>query len=39
MTSASGVEQVICLIERTESDWVEKRFDAVRFVPLLAGVE
>jgi len=39
MISAGGAEQVICLIERTESGWVEKRFDAVRFVPLLAGVE
>ncbi|AJP48905.1 protein-L-isoaspartate O-methyltransferase [Rugosibacter aromaticivorans] len=34
-----GAEQVICLIERTESGWIETRFDAVRFVPLLAGVE
>lgn len=39
MISAGGAEQVICLIERAESGWVEKRFDAVRFVPLLAGVE
>lgn len=34
-----GTEQVICLIEHTESGFVETRFDAVRFVPLLAGVE
>jgi protein-L-isoaspartate(D-aspartate) O-methyltransferase len=33
-----GVEQVISLIERAESGWVETRFDAVRFVPLLPGV-
>jgi protein-L-isoaspartate(D-aspartate) O-methyltransferase len=33
-----GVEQVLCLIERTETGFVETRFDAVRFVPLLAGV-
>jgi len=39
VTSADGAEQIICLIERTESGWVEQRFDAVRFVPLLAGVE
>lgn len=39
VTSASGAEQVIFLIERTESGWIETRFDAVRFVPLLAGVE
>lgn len=34
-----GAEQVICLIERSESGFVEQRFDAVRFVPLLPGVE
>jgi protein-L-isoaspartate(D-aspartate) O-methyltransferase len=33
-----GAEQVISLIEKTESGWVETRFDAVRFVPLLPGV-
>jgi protein-L-isoaspartate(D-aspartate) O-methyltransferase len=32
-------EQVLCLIERTESGFTETRFDAVRFVPLLPGVE
>lgn len=32
-------EQVICLVERSESGFVETRFDAVRFVPLLPGVE
>jgi protein-L-isoaspartate(D-aspartate) O-methyltransferase len=34
-----NAEQVISLIERTESGFVESRFDAVRFVPLLPGVE
>jgi protein-L-isoaspartate(D-aspartate) O-methyltransferase len=34
-----GAEQVISLIERTEKGFVESRFDAVRFVPLLPGVE
>jgi protein-L-isoaspartate(D-aspartate) O-methyltransferase len=33
-----GAEQVISLIEKAESGWVETRFDAVRFVPLLPGV-
>ena len=32
-------EQVISLVERGESGFVETRFDAVRFVPLLPGVE
>lgn len=32
-------EQVISLVERTENGFVERRFDAVRFVPLLPGVE
>lgn len=34
-----GAEQVISLIERGEKGFVESRFDAVRFVPLLPGVE
>jgi protein-L-isoaspartate(D-aspartate) O-methyltransferase len=34
-----NAEQVISLIERTDSGFVESRFDAVRFVPLLPGVE
>lgn len=33
-----GTEQVICLVERTDKGFVESRFDAVRFVPLLSGV-
>ena len=33
------LDQVLCLFERTEQGFVEKRFDPVRFVPLLAGVE
>ena len=34
-----GSDQVLCLIERTTTGYVETRFDAVRFVPLLPGVE
>jgi protein-L-isoaspartate(D-aspartate) O-methyltransferase len=34
-----STEQVISLIERTEKGYTETRFDAVRFVPLLPGVE
>jgi protein-L-isoaspartate(D-aspartate) O-methyltransferase len=34
-----SAEQVISLVERTEGGFVETRFDAVRFVPLLPGVE
>jgi protein-L-isoaspartate(D-aspartate) O-methyltransferase len=32
-------DQVISLVERTDNGFVETRFDAVRFVPLLPGVE
>jgi protein-L-isoaspartate(D-aspartate) O-methyltransferase len=31
--------QVLCLIERGAQGYVESRYDAVRFVPLLPGVE
>lgn len=34
-----GSDQILCLIERTTTGFVETRFDAVRFVPLLPGVE
>lgn len=34
-----GAAQVLCLVERTADGFVETRFDAVRFVPLLSGVE
>lgn len=34
-----NAEQVISLVERSERGFVETRFDAVRFVPLLPGVE
>lgn len=34
-----SAEQVISLVERSESGFMETRFDAVRFVPLLPGVE
>lgn len=32
-------EQVLLLIERTASGYVETRYDAVRFVPMLPGIE
>jgi hypothetical protein len=32
-------EQSLCLIERTAQGFVENRFEAVRFVPMLSGVE
>lgn len=32
-------EQVLCLIERKPEGFVESRLDAVRFVPLLSGIE
>ena len=32
-------DQVLCLIVRSEKGFAETRFDAVRFVPLLPGVE
>ena len=31
--------QILCMIERGEQGFVESRYDAVRFVPLLPGVE
>lgn len=34
-----GSDQVLLLIERTASGYVETRYDSVRFVPLLPGVE
>lgn len=37
--AAGGADQVLSLIERGEQGFVETRFDAVRFVPLLPGVE
>jgi len=37
--AAGGADQVLSMIERTEQGFVETRFDAVRFVPLLPGVE
>ncbi|MCK9990050.1 MAG: protein-L-isoaspartate(D-aspartate) O-methyltransferase [Rugosibacter sp.] len=33
-----SAEQVICLVEKTPAGFVESRFEAVRFVPLLGGV-
>lgn len=32
-------DQVLCLIERRPEGYVESRLDAVRFVPLLSGIE
>ena len=32
-------EQYLCFIERTDQGFVEKRLDAVRFVPLLSGTQ
>lgn len=34
-----GAEQVLCLIERSYRGYSETRLDAVRFVPLVTGVE
>jgi protein-L-isoaspartate(D-aspartate) O-methyltransferase len=34
-----GGDQILSLVERTDQGFVETRFDAVRFVPLLPGVE
>lgn len=39
MLPVGATEQVLCLIERTPKGFVETRFDPVRFVPLLPGVE
>jgi protein-L-isoaspartate(D-aspartate) O-methyltransferase len=33
-----SAEQVLVLVERTPQGWTERRFDTVRFVPLLPGV-
>jgi protein-L-isoaspartate(D-aspartate) O-methyltransferase len=35
----AGDSQYLVLVERSENGFVESRFDAVRFVPLLSGVE
>lgn len=34
-----GADQALCLIERNPRGFSEKRLDAVRFVPLVSGVE
>ena len=34
-----SAEQILLLVERSSSGYVETRFDAVRFVPLLPGIE
>jgi protein-L-isoaspartate(D-aspartate) O-methyltransferase len=34
-----GTEQALCLIERSRRGYTETRLDAVRFVPLVSGVE
>jgi len=38
MIPLGGMDQVLCLYERTPQGIVETRFDGVRFVPLLPGV-
>lgn len=37
--NSNGADQVLSLIERGPDGFVENRYDAVRFVPLLPGVE
>ena len=37
--AGNGSDQVLSLIERSEQGFVETRYDAVRFVPLLPGTE
>lgn len=39
MLPLGSSEQVLCLIERRPEGFVESRLDAVRFVPLLSGIE
>ncbi len=38
MIPVGGDPQVLCMVERGEQGFVETRYDAVRFVPLLPGV-
>jgi protein-L-isoaspartate(D-aspartate) O-methyltransferase len=39
MLPVGVIDQVLCLVERGAQGFVETRFDPVRFVPLLPGVE
>jgi protein-L-isoaspartate(D-aspartate) O-methyltransferase len=39
LAMAGGSDQVLSLIERRPEGFVESRLDAVRFVPLLSGIE
>ncbi|MGE5468610.1 MAG: protein-L-isoaspartate(D-aspartate) O-methyltransferase [Ignavibacteria bacterium] len=39
MIPLGGADQILCLFERTAQGVVESRFDGVRFVPLLPGVQ
>jgi protein-L-isoaspartate(D-aspartate) O-methyltransferase len=39
MLPVGTIDQSLCLFERTDKGLVETRFDPVRFVPLLPGVE
>jgi len=39
MLPLGSQDQVLSLFEKTEQGVVETRFDAVRFVPLLPGVD
>lgn len=39
MMPLGSAEQILCMVERTDNGFEESRFDAVRFVPLLPGVQ
>lgn len=39
MLPVGAIDQVLCLVERGPQGFAESRFDPVRFVPLLPGVE
>jgi len=39
MLPVGTIDQYLCLFERNDKGFVETRFDPVRFVPLLPGVE
>jgi protein-L-isoaspartate(D-aspartate) O-methyltransferase len=39
MLPVGTIDQSLCLFEQADKGFVETRFDPVRFVPLLPGVE
>jgi protein-L-isoaspartate(D-aspartate) O-methyltransferase len=39
MLPLGSTDQILCMVERKENGFLESRFDAVRFVPLLPGVQ